>query len=155
MAESARLSKRNGDIWRWFCRGMSQPELAEHFGISQQRVSQIINDVRDSIPLPAREDLLKEETDFLRGMRVELLHVFDRDPMPVTAGADGHIVEGAEDHSGRLAAASLIERYTKQLHRITGIEASQKIDLNTGEEAAAQKAAAEAASYLHGGEAKE
>ncbi|MCX4906864.1 sigma factor-like helix-turn-helix DNA-binding protein [Streptomyces sp. NBC_00878] len=49
-----RLEGRNGQVWRLFLEGHTQEAIAERFGISQQRVSQIIDEVRESIPEVAR-----------------------------------------------------------------------------------------------------
>ncbi len=151
MAESARLMGRNGDIWRWYVRGMTQEDIAKKFDVSQATVSSAIAAVRDSIPQQERDALLKEEIDFLRAMRVELLELWDADAPDLVS--NGRVMEGIKDHTGRLAAAARIESYSTRLHKLLGLEASQKIELNVGEEAAAQRAAAEAATYLHGGEA--
>ncbi|MBE4789950.1 sigma factor-like helix-turn-helix DNA-binding protein [Streptomyces caniscabiei] len=50
MAEPERLEGRNGAIWRAYLEGRTQEAIAEEFGVSQQRVSQIISEVRESIP---------------------------------------------------------------------------------------------------------
>lgn len=54
MAGPGRLEGRNGQIWRAYLEGHTQEAIAERFGISQQRVSQIIEEVRESIPEVAR-----------------------------------------------------------------------------------------------------
>lgn len=54
MAGPERLEGRNGQIWRAYLEGHTQEAIAERFGISQQRVSQIIEEVRESIPEVAR-----------------------------------------------------------------------------------------------------
>ncbi|MEV2228390.1 sigma factor-like helix-turn-helix DNA-binding protein [Streptomyces phaeochromogenes] len=54
MAGPERLEGRNGAIWRAYLEGHTQEAIAEKFDITQQRVSQIINDVRESVPEVAR-----------------------------------------------------------------------------------------------------
>jgi transcriptional regulator with XRE-family HTH domain len=146
-----RLDGRNGEIWRKFCRGIKQEALAEEYGISQQRVSQIINAVRETITPEERIDLLKKETDLLEELRAEVLELWDKGPSPAYA-ANGRQLEGVEDHSGRLAALARAESLTARLHRLVGLDAPQKVDLNlAGEEEASRRAAAEAVTHLHGG----
>jgi hypothetical protein len=146
-----RLAGRNGEIWRKFCRGRTQSALAEEYGISQARVSQIIAEVRDGIPTEERENVLKAEIDLLRQLRDEVLNLWDADPNKAYA-ANGRELEGVVDHGGRLAALARAESITARLHKITGIEASQKVDLTLqGEEEAARRAAADAIAELHGG----
>lgn len=149
--EEPRLAGRNGEIWRKFCRGRTQAALSEEYGISQQRISQIIAEVKDSIPTQEREDVLKAEIDLLRQLRDDVLELWDAGPNKAYA-ANGRELEGVADHGGRLAALARAESITARLHKITGIEASQKVDLSLqGEEEAARRAAADAIAELHGG----
>lgn len=148
--EEPRLAGRNGEIWRAYCRGATQAALAEEFGISQQRVSQIIAEVRDSIPMEERESTLKQEIDLLRDLRRDVLSLWDADAPNLVS--NGRVIEGVKDHGGRLAALARAESLTARLHKITGIEAAQKVDLSVqGEEEAARRAAADALAHLHGG----
>jgi hypothetical protein len=152
------LAGRNGRIWRDWCRGASQDALAERYGVSQPRISQIVNEIREGITEDERADLVKQETDLLRMLRDEVLaDVYDADPAPLIAGKDGAIVRDengnvVKDHSGRLAGLAAAEKLTARLHRVLGLDAPQKVDIGlNGEADAAKKAAGEALSYLHGG----
>lgn len=51
---SERLEGRDGQVWRLYLEGHTQEAIAERFGVSQQRVSQIVSEVRESIPEVAR-----------------------------------------------------------------------------------------------------
>lgn len=144
------LAGRNGRIWKEYCRGATQEELAEKYELTQPRISQIIAEVRDSIPLDERDALVKQETDLLRDLRREVLELWDADAPDLVS--NGRVIEGTKDHGGRLAALAAADRLTARLHRVLGIDAAQKLDLTLpGEIAAAQKAAAEAITELHGG----
>lgn len=148
--EEPRLAGRNGSIWRAYCRGTTQAALSEKHGISQQRVSQIIAEVRDAIPLEERDLILKQEIDLLRALREEVLELWDADAPDLVS--NGRLMEGIKDHGGRLAALARAESITARLHKITGVEAAQKVDLSMqGEEEAARRAAADAMTHLHGG----
>jgi hypothetical protein len=145
------LAGRNGAIWKAYCRGATQEALAEEYELTQQRISQIINEVREGIGNEERESILKQEIDLLRDLRREVLSLWDADPNRAYA-ANGRELEGVVDHGGRLAALARAESITARLHKITGIEASQKVDLTLqGEEEAARRAAADAIAELHGG----
>lgn len=156
--EQKRLEGRNGALWREYCRGATQEELAEKYGIAQSTVSNAIATVRESIPIQDRMELIAQEVDFLRKTRQELMDLWDAPPAPVTAGKDGDIVRDPEtgavvyDHNGRLQALRVGLEYTKHLSKILGLEASTKVEINTGEEAAARAQAVEAATFVHGGE---
>lgn len=63
MAETERLDGRDGKIWAAYVGGATQEAIAAEHGISQQRVSQVLAEVRDSIGDAARMDaaLLAQE----------------------------------------------------------------------------------------------
>lgn len=63
MAETERLEGRDGKIWSSYVGGMSQDAIAVEHGISQQRVSQVLAEVRESIGGAERIDaaLLAQE----------------------------------------------------------------------------------------------
>lgn len=144
------LAGRNGQIWKLYCRGLNQEALAEKFDLSQSRISQIINEVRDSIPIEERDAVVKQEVDFLRELRAEVLELWDADAPDLVS--NGRVIEGTKDHGGRLAALARAESLTARLHRVLQIDAPVKVDLTLGgEEEATRRAAAEAAVHLHGG----
>lgn len=144
------LVGRNGRIWRDYCRGATQEKLAEKYGVSQPRISQIVNEVKDSIAIEERADLIRQETDLLRMLREETLELWDADAPDMVS--NGRVIEGIKDHSGRLQALAAVDRLTARLHRVLGLDAPQKVDIGLGGEVeAAKKAAGDALSYLHGG----
>ena len=49
-ADNERLSGRNGQIWQAYLLGHTQEAIAAEHGISQQRVAQILREIRKSIP---------------------------------------------------------------------------------------------------------
>lgn len=165
MPEMRRLEGRNGTIWRAHIRGATQAELAAKYGISQSTVSAIIRNVAESISPTARDELIASEIDYLRDLRRSVLTLYSDDDgtptlgAPVTAGKDGDILvdpktkEVVRDHTGRLAALKAAMDITKVLHRVTGLDVPAKDGPDGGgEEQATQRAAAEAAAYLHGGQ---
>jgi hypothetical protein len=144
------LVGRNGRIWRDYCRGATQEKLAEKYELTQQRISQIVNEVKDSIAIEERADLVKRETDLLLTLREEVLDLWDADAPDLVS--NGRVIEGTKDHSGRLAALAAVDRLTARLHRVHGLDAPAKLDLNLhGEEEKAKQAGAEALTFLHGG----
>lgn len=158
--KNARLEGRNGRIWVEYCNGRTQEFLADKYGVSQQRISQIITEVRDSLGEEIRSETIAAEAELLRRVRAEILdEIYGAKPIPVTVGKDGEILKDPEtgevvrDHGGRLAGVAAADRITQRLHRLLGIDAPAKLDLNlNGEEERAKQAGAEAVAYLHGGE---
>jgi hypothetical protein len=159
MPEALRHAGRNGAIWREHCRGATQEALAIKYDLSNQRVAQIIAAVRGAIPQQERAELVAQEVDHMRDVRTEIMELWDGDPVPVTqrVGEGWEYVrapdggEIAMDHGGRLHAVRLALEYTKQMHRVLGLESATRVDVGISEEAAASRAAAEALAQLHGG----
>lgn len=68
MAETERLEGRDGKIWLSYVGGGTQEAIAAEHGISQQRVSQVLAEVREGISAAARADaavLAQERADAL------------------------------------------------------------------------------------------
>jgi transcriptional regulator with XRE-family HTH domain len=142
-----RLEGRNGELWRGWISGTSQDALAERFGISQQRVSQIIAEIRKSIPEPQKEELWCREMDFLDRLRVKAMELVDSDLPPVFSNR-GHILcdengEVVRDSSGRLAAINAAVKLHERVARMAGIDAPTRTDLSIGsvQQAVAERAA--------------
>lgn len=158
MAESPRLMGRNGAIWREYCRGALQEDLALKYKLSQAQISAAIATVADSVPQQERAALIAQEVDFFRELRIQVLELwYNTTGAPVTVGRDGTVLwdpesnEIVRDHTGRLNAVRVAESISARMHKLLGLEASQKVEIHTGEEDATRTAAAEAHVFLHGG----
>ncbi len=152
MAESVRLEGRNGVIWRKYITGWTQERLAEEYGIHQTRVSQIIQQVRDSIPEDTRQALVLESVDMLRELMAGAVEVWQMAPVPVTVGKDGDILRDPEsgdvvrDHGGRLRALETALKVQESIRRLVGADAAKGLDVNvTGVELEASRSLAEEA----------
>lgn len=158
--EDVRLAGRNGVIWRDYCGGMTQEALAVREGISQARVSQIIAQVRDSIPEEDRELEVQRSLEMLRELRAGALEVYRMAPAPVFVGKDGdpaqdpETLEYVRDHSGRLRALDTALKVDQRIATLLGLDAAQKLDMNvaTGEARQAERLAEEAARRVAGEE---
>lgn len=155
-----RLTGRDGDIWRAYCNGKTQEALAREFGISQSRISQIINEVRASIPEVDKAQAYQRELDFLDTLRGMSMEIAAMPAAPVTAGKDGNVVLDPEtgavvrDYGGKLAAMDRAVKMHERYAKLLGLEAPTKVDMTVQEQTqqAAQAAAADALARLHGGE---
>lgn len=98
MAETERLDGRNGAIWRAYVLGRTQEAIAEEHSISQQRVSQVLAEVRAGIPDDARTDAALVD--------LERLDVLLSGVMPAAVGGD---VQAAR------AALAVLERRARML----------------------------------------
>jgi len=128
---TGRLEGRNGLIWQQHLAGWTQERIAEHHDIGQSRVSQIIADVRASIP--------EEERDAVRLTVVERLDVLIAEASAVmtthhyVVSATGRVVEGPDgmplrDNSPRLAAAKLISQLDAERRKLLGLDAPAKTE---------------------------
>lgn len=159
--ELVRLEGRNGRIWRDYCAGRTQEALAAEHGISQARVSQIISQVRDSIPEEVREEEVQRSLEMLRDLRAGALEIWRMAAAPVFVGKDGTPALDPEhktwvrDHTGRLRALETALRVDLRISQLLGLDAAQKLDhtVTGAEERAAQLLADEAARRVSGGDA--
>lgn len=146
--EADDLTGRTGAIWQAYIRGATQEAIAAEHGISQQRVSQILAAVRESIPELDRAHLVQREAEFIDHLRTLALDLVDRPPIP--AYSNGKMIRmedgtAAEDHSGRLAALDRAVKLHERLSKLHGLDAPAKADVSlvgqerdaTGEAAAA------------------
>ena len=154
-----RFAERDADIWRDRTRySMSTLALARKYGISQQRVSQILERIRQSIPTDVREQAIMETDTAYRELIVEAMTIADTIPPPVVVGKDGEILRDPgtgdlfRDYSGRLRAIETVEKLLAGRRRMFGLDAAQKIEQTVTDVAAAERTAQEARKRLEGTE---
>ena len=130
MADGDRLAKRNTAIWRAYVNGKSQQAIADEYGISQSQISNIIADIRDTLPETDRAHLVQRETEFLDQLRAEVLDLWHAHPIPAYSNGkpimmwDGETI--AEDHTGRLAALDRAIRLHERLSKLLALDAAVK-----------------------------
>lgn len=151
--ELDRLAGRNGQIWRDYCRGVTQQEIGRKYQLSQNRVSEIIKQVRDSIPEHVRADAVTEIREHLRELRAEASRIADMDPTPVHHPRTGEILCDLDgrpvyDYAGKIRAMETALRFAESERKLLGLDAAVKVDMHTTDQAAADRAAREAASRL-------
>lgn len=108
-AENERLTTRNGEIWRGYIQGRTQEALAAEHGVSQQRVAQIIRDVRKSIP--------EEDAAELRRVDLERLDAMLPNNLTLAMGGDKDGVKSVLAIMTRRAA-------------LLGLDAATKVEAN-------------------------
>ena len=157
---SRKLEERNGAVWADHISGMSQQAIADKYSISQQRVSQIIRAVEESIEDPDKPKFVRREIDFLDAIRLRMIEEIDAELPP--AFQKGEILQYVDpdtgtivtvrDQSVRMAAVDRALKSHQLLSPLLGLAAPSDHNVNiTGDAAeAAKKAAADAAQYLHG-----
>lgn len=144
MVETRRLLRqehRNGTIWAAYLAGMTQEAIAETHGISQQRVSAIIQEVRESITPETRDDLIRREMDYLDKLRVQLNSMAEQE-LPPAFSTRGQILQdefgrAVRDPSGRYAAIDRLIKLHERLAKLAGLDAPARADINMNDAAMA------------------
>lgn len=67
-AENERLNGRNGQVWQAYLLGRTQESIAAEHGVSQQRIAQILKEVRKSIPEEDVAELRRVDLERLDSM---------------------------------------------------------------------------------------
>ena len=129
-----RLAGRAGEIWQAYIRGVTQESLAAKYGISHQRVSQILKDVRDSIEPETIDAFNRRTLDLLAKLTADHTAIIDAGPTPKIAPT-GRIIVNADtgetipDWSQVMQAASNVVKFTERAAKILGSDAAAKQDV--------------------------
>jgi hypothetical protein len=146
----ARLDGRNGEVWRRHTiYGWTQERCAEHFEISQSRVSEIIAEVRKQIAPLIQEQAAADSREFLLEVKARALEIADLAGAPVAVGKDGDILyepcdcerylehgrcsdprKVVRDYSGRLNALKTATMIDAQMAKRFGLDAPEKRELS-------------------------
>lgn len=134
-ASEDRLEGRNGEVWRWFTiRGKTQEWIAQHYGISNQRVSQIIKEVRDAIPPIDKAELVQESLELIKEVKARAMEIVDMAGAPVAVGKDGVVLydpvngEVVRDYAGRLRALDMALKADDTMAKRLGLDAASKVE---------------------------
>lgn len=127
---------RNGEVWRLYTvYRMSQAQVAAELGISQQRVSQILADVRASIPPDDKALMRAESLELYRELTRRAMEIADLVPAPVAVGKDGatqydpETGEVVRDYSGRLRAMETAAKFDAETRKLMGLDAATKTEV--------------------------
>jgi hypothetical protein len=150
-----RLEGRDGNIWRQYAHGATQETLAAQYGISQQRVGQIIREVQATIPEEDLAERRKRAIDSLADLGRMALEIADLDaPQAWSQGRPMVNDDGTPimDYGTRLAGLDRFLKVADRQAKLLGLDAAQRVDVTVSEEAkaAAASAAADALAFLHG-----
>jgi hypothetical protein len=131
---SERLEGRNGKIWRSYAiKGMTCEAIAEQFSLSSTRVSEIVAEVRATIPAPDREHMLQESLELIKYVKQQATDIVEMAGAPIFVGKDGDIARDPEgnvvrDYSGRMAALNLAIKADDTIAKRLGLDAATKTE---------------------------
>lgn len=151
---SRRLEGRDGAIWRGYLLGKTQLTLAEEFGLSNQRISQIVAAARAECTDPELSTARQEHLEVQRMLQRTAVEIMEMDLPPAYSNGrpiideDGRIVR---DPAGRLAALDRVQKVQDRISRILGLDAPVKAEVTIDATRATAEAAADALAYVMGG----
>ena len=129
------LEGRSGTVWQLYAvKRWTQDRIGQHLGISQQRVSQILADIRDALPAPDKAEMIRKSIELHENVVARMQELADMEGAPVTAGKDGDVVRDPEsdtvvrDYAGRVNALRLALAAEAELRKLLGLDAATKTE---------------------------
>lgn len=125
---------RNGEVWhRVAVRGQSHERVADDLGISQQRVSQIVAEVRATIDPVDRQKMIEESIELIRFVKDQAIEMVEMAAAPVFVGKDGSIGydehgEVVRDYSMRNNALKTALAADDVMAKRLGLDAATKVE---------------------------
>jgi 4-aminobutyrate aminotransferase-like enzyme len=155
VSKPKRLEGRNGQVWADYCAGYTQEHLADRYGISQQRVSQIIAAVRATIPPTDLDEARQRTLDGVAELQRAAVELARAPLAPAYSNGRMMVDEDGKpimDVSARLSALKVATGIVERTSRLLGLDAPTKVEHGMSDAAAqaAAQAAADALSRLHG-----
>lgn len=127
------LEGRDGEIWRrstvyrW-----TQERIAQHFGLSQQRVASILAEIRKELKPLVMEDMVRNSMEFLDEVQARAFEIADLAGAPIAVGKDGMPLidpdtgETVRDYGGRIRALELAMKADAEVRKMHGLNAPEK-----------------------------
>ena len=153
-ARNSELDERNLTIWRKYSLGATQHALAAEYGITQQRVGQIIQRVRELLPEQGRLDIRQALAEQIRWCTEQVVEIATAEPTPKYSNGRAVLLKNGEpapDNAERLAAFALLAKLNERLAKLTGADAPLEVRVEDISQRASERAtiaASEAAARL-------
>lgn len=132
----AKLAERRAAEWELYCRGWTQPQIAEHFGIDPSTVSDDFKAYRAAMPKQTRDQMIDRHHETLADITRRLDELSRLDPPPVVAGKDGMPVMDPEtrqwvrDYSTQVTALRELRATLAQEAKLAGLNAADKVEVS-------------------------
>ena len=131
------LDGRNGDIWRRYSvYRWTQERIADHYGVTQQTVSEIIRRVREALPVDDLAEMRKQSLELYAELTARAMEIADMVPVPVFVGKDGSIAYDPDgnvvrDYTGRLRALETAAKFDAETRKLMGLDAASKQEISS------------------------
>lgn len=133
---SPRLEGRNGLVWRAVTiYRRTYEDVAEEFGISKARVSQIITETRNAIPAVDLDAMRRESLELYAELTRRALEIADLAAAPVAVGKDGvplidpETGEVVRDYTGKLRAMETAGKFDAETRKLMGLDSALKAEI--------------------------
>lgn len=129
-----RLQARRAEAWTLYCRGWTQRQLSERYGVTQSAISHDLKTYRESMPPVDREEMRRMHLDGTARIKRALHEIAERTPAPMVAGKDGLPVtdpvtgEYVRDYSARMAAYDRLLKVQEREAKLMGLDAAAKVE---------------------------
>jgi len=130
------LEGRNGSIWRAVTiYRRNYEDVADEFGISKARVAQIIQQVRESIPVTDLDAMRRESLELYAELTRRALEIADQAAAPIFVGKDGTIAYDennnvVRDYTGRLRAMETAAKFDAETRKLMGLDSATKAEIS-------------------------
>jgi hypothetical protein len=126
---------RDDEIYARRMRGETLDKLAEEFGLSKDRISQITRQVSRSLPERDRAELLVLSIEWLEDLREKVIDLYSKGPAPVFVGKDGDratFEDGSPvfDYSLQKAMIAEAHRLNQTFAKRLGLDAPTQSEVN-------------------------
>lgn len=130
------LTEREAEIYRLkHVNRLTQSQIAERMGLSQQHISAILAQARAKLPPIDLDAIRQQSMGLLEDVIRRAYLLAEMNGAPVTAGKDGGVVYDPEDSSvvrdyaGRMNALNLALKADAELRKLTGADAASKTEV--------------------------
>lgn len=142
---------RNGNIWAAHIAGANQQQLADAFDLSVQRVSQILDQVRKSIPADEKAQVRTMRLELLNELKMQMMEIALSDAPPAFAPNgkphfDPETHKTVRDVSVKLNAVDRLLKIDERIAKATGTDSAVEHTVQVSAEA--QQATLDAATSV-------
>lgn len=128
----SRNPDRDRAIFKAYCCGTHQDDLAAEYGLSYTRINQIIALQRGKLPSMTSAQLREELKVQLDDVRRQLHTILDHEPSAkYEYGEDGEVASIEWDQSARIQAARQIVAVQNRLAKMLGLDSPEQVHAET------------------------
>ena len=120
-------------IWEAACRREPSQKIAERYGITRQRVNQIVKTMGGQVTPEARSEMIARTAQLYDEWLWDTAQLVRADPIPAFSNGRAILLDDgtpALDHSGRLAAMQTGLKITESWRKMIGLDQPAKVEVD-------------------------